>query len=70
MSRYRSAAALLAALILLVSAVFAEGNDGDAMESEDLDISFEEKLGKTEETLAEALPAINSKLSFIEENMV
>ena len=34
-----------------------------------LDIFFEEKLGKTEETLAEALPAINSKLSFIEENM-
>ena len=34
-----------------------------------LDISFEEKLGKTEDTLAEALPAINSKFSFIEENM-
>ena len=33
-----------------------------------LDISFEEELGKTEETLAAALPAINAKLAFIEQN--
>ena len=33
-----------------------------------LDVSFEEELGKTEETLAAALPVINGKLAFIEEN--
>lgn len=33
-----------------------------------VDVSFEEELGKTEETLAAALPAINEKLAFIEQN--
>ena len=33
-----------------------------------VDVSFEEELGKTEETLAAALPAINAKLAFIENN--
>ncbi|MBR6718522.1 MAG: DUF2262 domain-containing protein [Oscillospiraceae bacterium] len=33
-----------------------------------LDVSFEEKVGKGENTLADALPAINSKLAFIEEH--
>ena len=32
------------------------------------DTAFEEELGKTEETLAAALPAINDKLAFIEQN--
>ncbi len=33
-----------------------------------IDAEFEEELGKTEETLAAALPAINEKLAFIENN--
>ena len=33
-----------------------------------VDVSFEDELGKTEETLATALPAINDKLAFIEQN--
>lgn len=34
----------------------------------ELDVSFGDALGKTEETLAAALPAINSKLRFMETN--
>lgn len=33
-----------------------------------ISVSFAEKLGKTEETLAAALPTLNAKLAFIEEN--
>ncbi|MBR5723720.1 MAG: DUF2262 domain-containing protein [Oscillospiraceae bacterium] len=34
----------------------------------DISVSFADALGKGEETLAAALPAINSKIAFIEEN--
>ena len=53
MLRYRSAAALLAALIFLFSAAFAEENSPGGMESEDVDISFEELISGTEDAAPE-----------------